>query len=117
MKLIITKHAFERYCERVATCQDDFYHFQNQLRKVPRKDLCFLEWEGKPAVYFDQTYWRYVRDERTNTIILITCLGILEYISIHKWANYVIAKNSRAAKKLKKSIRRKEMQHESPCVV
>ncbi|AHV95606.1 hypothetical protein [Paenibacillus sabinae] len=117
MKLIITKHAFERYCERAATCQDDFYHFQNQLRKVPRKDLCFLEWKGKPAVYFDQTYWRYVRNERTNTIILITCLGILEYISIHKWANYVTAKNSRAAKKLKKSIRRKEMQHESTCVV
>ncbi|WP_141336173.1 hypothetical protein [Paenibacillus sp. tmac-D7] len=117
MKLIITKHAFERYRERAATCQDDFYHFQNRLRKVSRKDLCFLEWKGKPAVYFDQTYWRYERNERTDTITLITCLGILEYISLHKWANYVTAKNSRAAKKLMKSIRRKEMQDESTCVV
>jgi len=110
MKLIITKHAFERYCERAATCQDDFYHFHNQLRKVSRKDLYFLEWKGKPAVYFDQIYWRYVLDEKTSTIILITCLGVLEYISFHKWANHVNVKNSRAAKKLKKSIQRKEMQ-------
>ncbi len=42
MKLIITKHAFERYCERAVTCQDDFNRFQNQLSKVPRKDLCFF---------------------------------------------------------------------------
>lgn len=117
MKLIITKHAFERYCERAVTCQDDFYHFQSQLRKLSRNDYCFLEWKGKPAVYFDQTYWRYVRDSESNTITLITCLGILEYISIHKWANYVTAKNSRAARKLMRSIRRKEMQDESTCVV
>ncbi|MGF9913344.1 hypothetical protein ABEX47_19685 [Paenibacillus ehimensis] len=82
-----------------------------------KRFLCFLEWKGKPAVYFDQTFWRYVRDEKTHTITLITCLGILEYISIHKWANYVTAKNSRAAKKLMKSIRRKEMQDESTCFV
>ncbi len=100
MKLIITKHAFERYCERAVTCQDDFNRFQNQLSKVPRKDLCFLEWQGKPAVYFDQTYWRYVRDEKSNTITLVTCLGMLEYISNLKWANHVTAKKKPRSKEV-----------------
>jgi len=117
MKLIITKHAFERYQERAATYQYDFYQFQNRLKKVPQDEICFLMWKGKPAVCFDQTYWRYELDEKTDTVILITCLGILEYISLRKWANYVTAKNSRAAKKIKKSIRRKEMQDESHCLV
>lgn len=54
---------------------------------------------GKPAVYFDQTYWRYKHDDKTNEITLISCLGVLEYISSSKWARQELARHGRAAKK------------------
>ena len=106
MKLIITKHAFERYLERATLGEDDFYRFQNRLWKMTRDDVCFLKWQGKPAVYFDQTYWRYEQDVKTNEITLITCLGVLDYISSSKWARQESARHSRAAKKLSKTAQK-----------
>lgn len=88
LKLIITKHAFERYCERVSVYQGDFYGFQNQLNKLTRAEMCFVEWQGKAAIYFNQTFWRYVRDEKKNEITLVTCLGILEFVSDKKWKKH-----------------------------
>lgn len=41
MKLIITRHAFERYLERVVACQYDFYHFQNRFQKASKKIFVF----------------------------------------------------------------------------
>ncbi len=108
MKLILTKHAFERYLERAALGEDDFYRFQNRLRNMTRDDLCFLKWQGKPAVYFDQTYWRYEQDVNTNEITLITCLGVLEYISSNKWARQEAARHGRATKKVSKTIPRND---------
>lgn len=117
MQLIITKHAFERYRERTAVCQDDFYGFQNRLLKVTRSDLCFLVWKGKPAIYFNHSYWRYERDEKTKQITLITCLGVLEYISTGKWVRQEAAKNVRANKKTLKTNRKKEIRYESSHIV
>lgn len=117
MQLIITKHAFERYRERAAICQDDFYGFQNRLRKVTRSDLCFLEWKGKPAIYLNHSYWRYERNVHTQVIKLITCLGILEYMSVGTWERQETVKNVRANKKTLKTIRKKEIQNESNHIV
>jgi len=103
MKLVITKHAFERYRERAASGHDDFYRFQNRLRKTTDEELIFLKWQGKPAVYFDQAYWRYEQDANTDEITLITCLGVLEYISLDKWARQETARHGRAAKILSKT--------------
>ncbi|MFD0672246.1 hypothetical protein [Cohnella sp. GCM10027633] len=117
MKLIITKHAFERYRERAAVYRGDFNGFQNQLQKLTRSELCFLEWQGKPAVYFNQSYWRYVRDEKKNEITLVTCLGILEFISNDKWSRLDSFRNRRANQKIMKTIRRKEKYSESSHIV
>lgn len=117
MKLIITKHAFERYRERAAVYEVDFYGFQNQLRKVTRNEVCFIEWQSKPAIYFNQSYWRYVRDEKRNEITLITCLGILESISNGKWSRLNSARERRASQRMMKTIRRKENYSESSHIV
>jgi len=82
MKLNIAKRAFERYRESAASCEDDFHQFQSRLRQASEKDLIFLEWGGKPAVYFDRAYWRYAREDRSNVVTLIGCLGILEYVGL-----------------------------------
>ncbi|MNW65807.1 hypothetical protein D3C74_442250 [compost metagenome] len=108
MKLVITKHAFERYCERAMAYQMDFYSFQNQLKKVSSSELCFIEWQGKPALYFNQSYWRFVRDEKKNVVTLVTCLGILEFISNGQWSTQDSYRKRRASKKLKKTILRRE---------
>lgn len=98
MKLIITKHAFDRYCERVSVYQGDFNGFQIQLSKLTRAEMCFVEWQGKPAIYFNQTFWRYDRNEKKKEIKLVTCLGILETISDSKWTRLVASRNRRARK-------------------
>lgn len=102
MKLIVTKHAFERYRERAAAYPIDFYGFQNRLRKVTRSEVCFIEWNGKPALYFNGSYWRYVRNENKNEITLVTCLGVLESISNGKWSRLNSAKERRASRKIMK---------------
>lgn len=117
MKLIITNHAFERYRDRSFVYRGDFDGYQSKLQKVTKNELCFLEWQGKPAVYFNQSYWRYVRDEPMNEITLITCLGILEYISNDKWTRLDVARNSRTDRKMEKTIRRKGKYNESSSIV
>jgi hypothetical protein len=117
MKLIITKHAFERFRKRASVNKDNFYGFQNQLQKVLGSELCFIEWQGKPAVYFNQSYWRYVSDEKKDEITLVICLGILEFISNSKWSRQDSARNSRASQKIMKTIRRKGKYSESIHIV
>lgn len=117
MRLIITKHAFERFRERAAIYLGDFNGFQNQLHKLTRNELCFIEWQGKPAVYFNQSYWRYVWDEKKNEITLVTCLGVLEFISNDKWSRLDSFRNKRASRKIMKTTKRKGKHSESSHIV
>lgn len=99
MKVILTKHAFERYCERGKPDRFDYYGFQNHLRQEAIEGICCFEWRGKPVVYLHQAYWRYEYDTTKKELTLITCLGIFEFISTNKWSTQETARNNRYTRK------------------
>lgn len=99
MKIILTKHAFERYCERGRPQDLDYYGLQELLRKEADNKICFLEWQGRPAIYIHQAYWRYEYIALKQEVTLITCLGILEMIDLSKWSRKNSSINNRYIRK------------------
>lgn len=111
MKVILTKHAFERYCERGKPDRFDYSGSQNYLRQEAIEGICFFEWRGKPVVYLHQAYWRYEYDTIKRELTLITCLAILELIGTRKWSKQKTARNNRYTRKLSN----KSVGHSQPC--
>ena len=99
LTLILTKHAYERYYERGSNAHMAYYDFQQLLRREASIEMSFLEWKGGPAVYLYQAYWRYELDDLRGQIILITCLGILEFISLSKWVTHEKKKTNRTKRR------------------
>lgn len=78
MNLAFTSQALERYEEKAPFRRGDLRSERERLRQVSRKELIFVQWQGKPAVFFDRTYWRYERDAATGDVTLTVCLGIFK---------------------------------------
>ncbi|QYR20319.1 hypothetical protein KZ483_21220 [Paenibacillus sp. sptzw28] len=95
MKLILTKYAFDRYCEGSNTKDMDYCGFQDHLEKEAGEELHFLDWKGKSAVYVHQAYWCYELDAAKQVMTLTTCLGILAFIGIGKSGSLETARSSR----------------------
>jgi len=98
MKIILTRHAFERYCERGCPKDLDLNGFQEDLRNEAGDRLCFLEWQGRPAIYLHQAYWRYEYNSFKQEVTLTTCLGILEMIDLSRWSRQKNSRNNRYMK-------------------
>lgn len=98
MKIILTKHAYERYYERGCPMDFDQYGLQEYLRKGASERLCFLKWQGGPAIYLNQVYWRYKYNAFKQEVTLTTCLGTLEIIYLSKRSRH---KNSRINRYMK----------------
>lgn len=74
-----------------------YYDFQQLLRREASIEMSLLVWKGSPAVYLYRAYWRYELDDLRGQMILITCLGILEFISLSKWVTH--EKNNRTKRR------------------
>lgn len=102
MRLVVTDHAFERYCERTENQEVDLENFKIRLNKLRAEEIHFVNCQGKPAIYFNQIYWRYLHDETRDVFILITCLGAAEFISMSRIAYEELELEKRRRKKVKK---------------
>lgn len=67
-RLIITKHAYTRYRERVGKMPPKVLHERSQTAL-----LCGLYRHGEGVIRLNGIWWGYVADERGT--VLVTCYG------------------------------------------
>ena len=76
LNIVLTKHAFNRYLQRVRLHNHNFEQFQEQLQEEVLSNLSIMKWNRQPAIFLNQAFWRYRYIPVRQEIILTTCLGI-----------------------------------------